>query len=241
MITGSLASSVPAHQRLTETAALVSAKPDWGDVPAWVGAGVSVLGMTISVLALIFAAKAARAAQDVYKIESERDRISELERKQRHEESLAQQAAKTVCWLERTTTANFGSHKNVPRFDVVIRNASDVPIYDMRAYYCIRNENGKDEGVWQFSEPVVGAAATVKFSAHIKLLMMVGPDAAERGRIAMAFRDSAGIFWWRDGSGNLQRTESLYVPPASPLKEKKVYIQTFTGPAEWTDVKNEWK
>lgn len=221
----------------------IEAKANWGDVPTWISAGTALLGMVVSTIALLFAAKAARTAHAVYRIESERDRRSEQERIERHNEAMAEQASKVACWFEKEgRLVTIGPHRDVPRVRFLIRNASDVPIYDVHAYYFFPSQDGIYEAVKQFPLSILGPAATTDFSADARLLVRVGPEIADKGRMAMAFRDAGGIYWWRNINGRLKRTESLHSPPRSALSTKKVYIHTADGPREWDPLpgQDEW-
>ncbi|MEU4693193.1 hypothetical protein [Actinoplanes sp. NPDC023714] len=213
-----------------QVALAAARKPDWGDVPTWAGAGVAALGLTVSILALYFAAKAALAARDIYKIESARDRLSENDRAAREEEAEKEQAAKVACWLEPSGQKVRIAGSDTSRFLILLRNASDLPVYDLIAYYCYPDGDAY-KVVDEYVRPVLAPDATDKIDPPTKLLYKVGTEAMARGRAALTFRDAGGRSWWRHPDGRLERREDDVLPWAvSPLSAKKVYLIPLGAP-----------
>jgi hypothetical protein len=193
------------------------------DAPAWISAGAAVLGALVSILALIAAGLAARAAYKVYKIESERDRVSEEERRERHEDSLKIHAAKVGSWLKYRNKPVRVGKKDVRPFYVMAVNAYDLPIYDVSIFYCIFKDDAY--GIVNVYEmPSIAPHETVEKEASAFLLRQVHAEVGYPGRVAISFRDSLGIFWFRGVDGALERGVPRKPPLSiSSVSKTKVY------------------
>lgn len=104
----------------------------WGDVPTWVSAAGTVM-------ALIFAAVAAVMAKRVYTIESRRDQQNEIDRRERDEQKRAEQASRVSAWY-----AAEKAESGELTWGAVIRNASELPVYDVNVeYYFLKDQHSQ--------------------------------------------------------------------------------------------------
>ena len=85
---------------------------DWGDVPSWIG-GIASFG------ALVAAVAAALIARQVYRIESQRDRLTEDERREA-------QAALVAAWPDEKPNPTGGRD-----LQVMLSNGSTQPVFDV--------------------------------------------------------------------------------------------------------------
>ncbi|BCB76969.1 hypothetical protein GCM10022251_44520 [Phytohabitans flavus] len=151
---------------------------DWGDVPTW----LSSVG---TVFALIFAALAALAAQRVYRIESERDRVAADARREQVAFARRTQAALVSAWWGRGADG----------WGAFVRNASETPVYQVGLTVLdIHDPNVGD----RIDLPIVPPSAQPVFQPS-------GLTASPGGdyRVEVTFTDSAGVRWIRDQLGRL--------------------------------------
>jgi arabinogalactan oligomer/maltooligosaccharide transport system substrate-binding protein len=182
----------------------------WGDVPTWLGA-------VATFVALAFAAIAARAARDVYRIESHRDEDAEVDRRSRDLENRRSQAAKVSGWCGYGGVTLTG--KTIDRIQgLLLRNASELPVFDLTTRYFVR------QGANTYA-PVVRVPASAQWpDGHkgwvIPILppqdhavffsipeeVFAGVHANLRDTIApgLTFRDADGVRWQRHPSGALE-------------------------------------
>ncbi len=167
---------------------LVLAGPaaNWGDVPTW-------LSSIATVLALAFAAVAAVAAQRVYRIESERDRISAEARREQEAFLRRTQAALVSAWWGRQDGG-----ERPDRWGAFVRNASETPVY--QASLTVMDIHDPD--VSERSElPIVPPGAEPAF--HPSDLAVQDGQRTVDYRVEITFTDSAGARWIRDQQGRL--------------------------------------
>jgi hypothetical protein len=165
----------------------LSHRVDWGTAPDWFLAAFALL-------ALIFAAGAARAAWDAVSIERARDQQRQ-EAEERHS-----QAEYVAAW---------------PGFDVTwgatVRNASPLPIYSVTVRFEAEDGATRQQVTIPFAEPAgdtfVAWPAECRLVDHlddngkpvfIEPRSSIWPD--------LRFRDSAGRWWSRGRDGILKRS-----------------------------------
>jgi arabinogalactan oligomer / maltooligosaccharide transport system substrate-binding protein len=147
---------------------------DWGDVPTWISA-------VVTLLALAFAAVAAVAARRTYMIESERDRINAQARQAQDAYLRRAQAALMSAWW---SDADSGAY---------VRNASDSPAY--QAFLTVYNDTS--HSVAKLDLPVVPP------SDHAIMHQVELGQIVIGYRVSLTFTDSSGVRWERDRYGHL--------------------------------------
>lgn len=157
----------------------------WGDVPTWISAVVSLLALTAAAVAAVQAAR-------VYQLERSRDLRTEAELKKRALIDKQSQAAQVCAW-----TAEVRDRVDAaPAVLLAIRNASDLPIYDLVVSVL---ENGAPLESVEFpvlpptDEPARRPLASASVERRGTDLLAVRLD----------FRDSSGTNWVRNESGVL--------------------------------------
>lgn len=151
---------------------------NWGDVPTWIQAGATVL-------LLIAASVAGWYTHRIYKIESGRD--------ERHEDERRAQASKVAGWVVGNVTK--------------LRNASDLPVYDLIVEYVARYERNR--------EPVPIGMQKTPLLVPGEEPMFVPSQVWDKWReapkkegaavlVRIDFRDSSGQRWRREHDGRLQ-------------------------------------
>ncbi|GEL20740.1 hypothetical protein PA7_45770 [Pseudonocardia asaccharolytica DSM 44247 = NBRC 16224] len=177
---------------------------DWGSVPDWL-AGIG------AVLALIFAAAAAKAAWAANKVQARQlARLDQVDLDNRASEERAQ-ASKIAAWIRMVESG-------APA--VVCFNGSALPIYRLKIFPVLHGEEMLDRGVTysvkgpDSSPRVLDHATSVIKAAFVER----GPandegggldwgDLYAEGRISVSisFVDSAGRSWRRGVAGRLER------------------------------------
>jgi hypothetical protein len=179
---------------------IVMAKPDWGDVPTW--------------LAFIAAVAAGIAAVFLYKTELERDRIAAADRRAQAEEARRSQANKVAAWYV-ARTATYGDNVRLPGFmlfGAMIRNASDLPIYDVYVtFYQVTHSSVA--GKWGVIE-VAPAKLALRVVPPGETELVNAPETMGAGDqqrfvVGIEFRDAAGGRWERDAMGQLRPNDKL--------------------------------
>jgi len=157
---------------------------DWGDVPTW-------LSSVATIMALCFAALAALAAQRVYKIESERDRVAAEARRQQEAFLRRTQAALVSAWW------GWGPDG----WGAFVRNASETPIYQVSLTVLDIHDPNVGERV---DLPIVPPAAEPMFQpTELGGGLVADGRHAVDYRVEVTFTDSAGARWIRDQLGRL--------------------------------------
>ena len=117
---------------------LFGSRANWGDVPTWVAA-------VTTFLAFVAAAFAGLVAYELLKVESGRDLKAEQERTERRDAERRGQASKVAAWYGTwlsPVTYSGGANSGIPATPgsgAVIRNASDLPVYDVSIVYFLAN------------------------------------------------------------------------------------------------------
>lgn len=161
---------------------------DWGDIPTW----VSAIG---TLVALAFAAVAARSAIKVYEIESRRDRVHADERKRQLEFVRRAQAAMVSAWWGTQTGSD-----GVSRWGAFVRNASETPIYQTRVSVVKVFEPDISDS---FGISVLPPTADPAFYPSTVWVSSAAERDVPDFRVEMTFTDSVGIRWIRDQQGKL--------------------------------------
>ena len=184
------------HWRILRYCARVT---DWGSVPDWL-AGVG------AVLALMFAALAVRAVrhtnrQQAIQLEQQAEQLRQQARQLAgmEESRRREQAEKVAAWI------------SIDESLLEIKNTAESPVYDVHIYVmgtASLTSDGAIEGPseYLFLELVRPSAEPIRRSL-IDALM--GSDGLMlTGRVAITFRDAAGLMWERDALGNLRQHTS---------------------------------
>lgn len=167
---------------------LAGTATNWGDVPTWLSAMATVL-------ALGFAAVAALAAQRVYRIESERDRISAEARREQEAFLRRSQAALVSAWWGWRAGESGGRSD---RWGAFVRNASETPVYQTSLTVVDIHDPDVSE---RFELPIVPPGAEPAF--HPSSLTLQDGQHRVDYRVEITFTDSAGGRWIRDQQGRL--------------------------------------
>src|SRR5689334_11831407 len=99
---------------------------DWGDVPTWVQA-------IATLLALIAAGAAASAAWQVLAVERKRDVDRQQVEDERRAAEARGQADRVAAWPSTSPTEQ--NAPPPPQQGVSIRNASELPVYNVRVFF----------------------------------------------------------------------------------------------------------
>jgi arabinogalactan oligomer/maltooligosaccharide transport system substrate-binding protein len=177
---------------------LTTAQLNWGDVPSWVG-------LSLTLLALIFAAAAAVYASRAYKIESERDRINSEVRTEQAFAARRAQAALISAWWGRGAAPDGRSGHAAGAF---VRNASEAPVY--QAHVTVIHPDGRIPAL-KIDLPVVPPSEIAAFHPISEGLRGAGDH-----RVRLTFTDSAGVRWMRDPYGRLLELQPNLVALMEP-------------------------
>lgn len=170
--------------------------PNWGDIPTW--------------LATIAATTAGIVAYRVYRIEAQRDRISEWERR-------SAQAAKVATWYgsrQRQVTQRRGDSVQTytlaePVWGAFLRNASDLPVSDLVINFYFPGKNDSTE-TWnihtinKLTLPPNDAPIHLEIDETALRLYSDERKMDAFHRVEIEFTDSQGIRWHRDVKGRLK-------------------------------------
>lgn len=175
---------------------------DLGDLPTWVGAAIALGSLVVTVAALIYAKQAATATRTMLNVEADRDR-------KRDEAEARAQAALVSGWYglyANHPQETFGPHSDF--WGAFVRNASPLPVYDLRAEFFYRAENGMVAGMRGSTDygTLPPTDTPVYLRADLQMLRNVG-DERDVFVVAFAFRDSAGRKWRREHDGTLAAVE----------------------------------
>jgi hypothetical protein len=185
--------------------------PDWGDIPTW--------------MATIAATMAGIIAYRVYRIEAERDRISEKERR-------GAQASKIAAWYgarPQNVTQRMGGETQTYSVGLVwgafLRNTSDLPVSDVivRFHFPATGEHDPVDS-WNVHTIVKQVLPPNDNPIHLSIddiaLRLYSDDTRmdEFHRTEMEFTDTQGVRWRRDVKGRLEDiTEKSAGAEHSPL------------------------
>jgi hypothetical protein len=157
----------------------------WGDVPAWMSA-------IVSLLALCSAVYGVTQAWRVLKLQRDADRRAEEKLNKRLGDERRAQAAKVSAWIAMV-------HEGAAAIAVAnVRNASELPVYGLTAGIHL---NG------QVAETLDIGVLPPDAEPLRRPLTASGRPADPRG-VELAFRDSAGLLWNRSPEGKLTETDT---------------------------------
>jgi hypothetical protein len=112
----------------------------WGDVATWVLAATTFL-------AFVAAGAAALVAYRLLVVENQRDAAAATERKARLDAEKRAQAEKIAAWYGTwrlkggfASPTGTGIVIDPPVWGATLRNASDLPVYDVRISFCIAGD-----------------------------------------------------------------------------------------------------
>jgi hypothetical protein len=182
-------------------------KPDWGDVPTWAAAVFALIAGLIAWRAFVVSQRAYRVAHQIYQIESERDERAAEERRERDKAERRAQADKVATWLGRAAPAT-GVEPRVVGAN--IKNASDLPVYDVAVSFCHSPaENSNEQRLWNPRNTRTDAFMVIP--PHETVFEVFPPSAIQDAggleerewTVTIRFRDAAGVRWERDPYGKL--------------------------------------
>jgi hypothetical protein len=182
-----------------------AARLDWGDVPTWLG--------------VLLAGAAAAVALLLYLRDAERDRQAEADRRARLDEDPPTQATRVGCWYGRAE-GQIGPHQSpVPVWGAVVRNASDLPVYDVIVEFHFASPR-IDGSLWTLARGQTRRRLIPPGESFVPM-----PDAMLREivdtdsyLVAMSFRDAGNRQWRRDPDGVLTEVPPSTQPAALPIR-----------------------
>jgi arabinogalactan oligomer/maltooligosaccharide transport system substrate-binding protein len=200
----------------------------WGDVPGW-------LSSVATIVALLFAAAAAIATRNVFRIESERDRLASEGRREQERINRRSQAALVSAWWDASSGPK--------GCGVFVRNASEAPVYQAHLTFLGRDDGSEDTKIHCLVIP----------PGELPQFLPVEPAPNDPGeepkdfvrRVRLTFTDAAGVRWVRDEYGRLVelrpnlfiRTDSVSAKALEPFAEDfratygvSVSYETDSGP-----------
>jgi maltose-binding protein MalE len=199
---------------------LIADGPNWGDVPGWVSAGVTLT-------ALIFAVVAVLVARRTFRLELGRDRVNSEARKRQDAFVRRSQAALVSAWWAEDRSHAAQKSRNC--WGAYLRNASETPVYKAAMTVQGTGAHAKRKAL-EF--PVVPPTKEPVFHPII-----VHGDRRADGqdsngydlpdyRISLRFTDAAGVRWARNQYGYLQELDPSLLIWTSP--EGAAVIEPFT-------------
>jgi hypothetical protein len=187
--------------------------PNWGDIPTW--------------LATIAASVAGVVAYRVYRIEAQRDQMSDQERR-------SAQASKVAAWYgsqqrieaqrdqmsdqeRRSAQASkvpawYGSQQRTvaePIWGAFLRNASDLPVFSVWVTFHFVGpndsiENWKIQTIKKLILPPGDAPIHLEIDENALREYFKNPKMYSSHRVEIEFTDVQGVRWHRDMRGGLQ-------------------------------------
>jgi hypothetical protein len=185
----------------------------WGDVPTWVLAATTLL-------AFVAAAFAGVVAYDLLRIESGRDEAAARDRASRRDAEQREQAGKVAAWFgtwDSPFPARPGSSQFMQAHGAVIRNASDLPVYQVRITFCVATSS--DSGApWQAREVCDSPEPILVIPPGVRTAEI--PDGVREREtdgenepkwlVGIQFIDADGRSWLRAPSGQLRQVPGRY-------------------------------
>jgi hypothetical protein len=162
-----------------------------------VGAGIAFVALIFAILSSNANRRGVRTARDQFR---------------RHwSEQASSESAKFIGWLtaveplKRSAGEGAEAYGNVWRVEIAIRNASDMPMYDIWLYCGARSPGRCLVGRINFIPP--GQVAPLLFESHL----VYGESGDRLGSdelLAVLFRDGRGTWWHRSDSAELISLDS---------------------------------
>jgi hypothetical protein len=201
-------------------------KLTWGDVATWAVAVTTLLTFLAATFAGVI-------AYDLFKIERARDleaaeerataaadrARAEADRNELRQAALREQAAQRVA-SERTqaskVTAWFGRAEDGILWAALVYNASELPIFDVRAFfYSVEDPGGR--GSWTTTEsyasmerlrvvPPTRTRALIPWQENWDVGELADEDTY---LVAIEFTDANGIYWKRDERARLTKSTEV--------------------------------
>jgi arabinogalactan oligomer/maltooligosaccharide transport system substrate-binding protein len=207
--------------RVIHRTLLIADGPNWGDVPSWVSAAVTLT-------ALIFAVAAILVARRTFRLELGRDHVNSEARQRQDAFVRRSQAALVSAWWaeDRSHVAQ----KSGNCWGAYLRNASETPVYKAAMTVQGTGTHAKRKAL-EF--PVVPPTKEPVFHP---IIIHTGHRAADLDssgyhladyRISLRFTDAAGVRWARDQYGNLKELDPNLLIWTSP--EAAAVIEPFTA------------
>jgi hypothetical protein len=193
---------------------------DWGDFPTWLAFLAAVVaGLVGYRLYRVESARDERtdkdrqlAAEDRRLAAEDRQR-AEDDRRAQTEERRRSQADEVAAWFDSITPthADRFNRDGWIIYGAMIRNASNLPIYDLRAIFFSIDHQAGESPDWEASaigiSPREMRALPPNDSELLEVpdtLVKVVEDATKQDVVvAIEFRDAAGSLWRRDARGQL--------------------------------------
>lgn len=162
-----------------------------GTLPAWVTAGIAFLALIAASTSAYFSYRNTRNQQK--QLEYQQKQLDRLE-----EDKHKEQASKVAAWVVTKVNPNEG-RRVLPtamreRTFVRVVNGSDLPVY----------------GVWvwvheaQFERQIGrGALARTLPPGSNDLMLDLPLPLTKFSWVSVVFEDAQGVYWYRDGFGNL--------------------------------------
>ncbi len=156
----------------------------------------SVLAVSGNVIAVGAAALASWASVRTLRIERNRDRLAATK-------DQREQAARVSAWMSRNSDDIATTVARPARPSIEGRNASDLPIYNVRVYLWIATPNAEDVYLW-IDVKVMAPTDRTKVLSDPDLGTPRQQQLMARGSgVSMEFTDSAGTRWYRARNGVL--------------------------------------
>jgi hypothetical protein len=162
---------------------------DWGDVPTWVGS-------VSATFALLGAFMAVWQATKVYKLERARDEETRLERVDRERTDRRKQAARVSAWLDQVRSQR---SETLPIYAFAVRNASDLPVYDVRLSTSMVTE----QSVMAEAEDHI-LVLPPSDSPRLVPILDCKEGSSPASGVLLRFTDAAGVRWERNMMGVLK-------------------------------------
>jgi hypothetical protein len=165
--------------------------------------------------ALIAAIVAARQANKLFQLESERDRIAEADRKQLQAAKDQEQASSISAWVLLKKVPNDPERAFLV---VATRNASELPIYALKLR--VLGPDGKEVIAEQVAVLPPGDSPVELPQIALCEYRSASDSEAMRGlAVQMTFLDASGKCWRRDADGTLHNLPSTPSPRFLPPPE----------------------
>lgn len=202
---------------------MTTAAANWGDVPTWVGVFAAIAAGVVGVFLYRIESKRDQRAEDDRRLAAEDRRAAAEDRRRAEEDRRAEiedarraQADKVAAWFGSVEEAS-RARARMPgyftrRYGVYIRNASDLPIYDVRVEFYYVQDRTDGTSAW---DPRHRGSSVEKLRAippqgtefvdMPEAIRSQVDDISEAMYMAgIEFRDAAGNRWKRDPRGQLQ-------------------------------------
>jgi len=194
---------------------------NWGDVPSWFSA-------TVTLAALVFAVVAVVVARRTFRLESGRDVDTARERAEHQAFVRRAQAALVSAWWARNEGhhTRHGGHS----WAVYLRNASDTPVYKAALTIVGMGQHAKKKAIELAVVPPTQAP-----TAHAVEIPGATADGEQDAsghplseyRVSLRFTDATGLRWLRDQYGVLSALEPNLLIWTSP--EGAAVVEPFTA------------